>query len=319
VVADTSGRTLELLRLLQLRRYWRGPELADRLSVSARTLRRDVERLRGLGYVIESTPSHAGGYQLTSGPTLPPMAFTDDEAVALAMGLRDVAHGGDPDTAAASLHALAKLVAILPPGVRRRVEQLEHVAEGRPPPRRTDGPSAQVLGAVAQACQDGVRLRFRYLSHGAATAAERYVEPYRLVTRGRRWYLVAFDLDRADWRTFRVDRVSEPRAARNAFSPRPLPADDLERYVTERIASLRQPARTVEFEVALDHVGVQARLGSWASVRDLGGGRSLVSLAADDLDWAVFAIMTLDAAFVALDPELRAHVERRRRLLAGGG
>jgi predicted DNA-binding transcriptional regulator YafY len=307
---------LELLSLLQLHRFWRGPELADRLDVSQRTLRRDVDRLRGLGYVIESLPGLAGGYQMTSGATLPPMVFTDSEAVALAIGLRDVAHGADPVTAEASVRALAKLTAILPANVRQRVDVLREVIDS-PSPHRLDTPDAQVLGAVAQACNDSVRLRFGYRPYGVAIDAEpddRYVEPYRLVPRSRRWYLVAFDLDRSDWRTFRLDRVSDPAPARNQFSPRPLPASDLQRYVADGIASLR-PQHTVVFEVVLGLEEAQARLGHWATVAAAGGTRSRVTLTVEDLDWAVFMMMSLGVEVTAMSPELRRHVDERQRLL----
>ncbi len=284
-----ESRILQLLELLQQHRYWHGPDLAARLGVSLRTLRRDVERLRSLGYQIDSVRGVDGGYQMASGSSLPPMVFSDEEAVALAVGLREVAHGTDPAAAQASISALAKLTAILPAAVRKRVELIQDVTEGPGAFSRGDQPRADVLGTVAQACQDGVRLRFGYLE-----AAERYVEPYRLLTRGRRWYLVAFDLDRDDWRTFRLDRMTAPVPTRNTFTPRPLPAEDLNRYLARRIQDLR-PQVAVEFEVAAPADEVTARVGRWATVHPAGRGRARVTMTVEDLDWAILAMVSSGA------------------------
>jgi predicted DNA-binding transcriptional regulator YafY len=313
-MADTSSRMLELLSLLQLHRFWSGTELADRLSVSSRTLRRDIERLRGLGYAIDSTPGVDGGYEMAAGTSLPPMVFTDDEAVALALGLRNVALGTDPGTAEASVRALAKLSAILPSAVRQQVDLLQHVTDGPVPSGYNTQPQTDVVGAVAQACADSVRLRFGYRARGVDAADdvdERYVEPYRLVTRGRRWYLVAFDLDRDDWRTFRLDRMSSPAPARNCFTPRPLPAADLSGYLAERISELR-PQRTVEFDVALPVETVAARVGRHATVRTTRGGNTRVTMTVEELDWALFTALSLDAAIHAVTPEFAEHIEHRR-------
>ncbi len=172
-MADTTGRVLELLNLLQVHRYWHGPELADRLGISPCTLRRDIGRLRELGYPIESIPGLDGGYQMTPGSTLPPMVFTDTEALALAVGLRSVAHGSDSNTAEASVRALTKLSAVLPVDVRRRVDLLRHVADGPPhsPRWQADEPEIHVIAIVAQACGDVVRLRFDYQAASASASA----------------------------------------------------------------------------------------------------------------------------------------------------
>jgi predicted DNA-binding transcriptional regulator YafY len=319
-MADTASRVLELLHLLQLHRYWHGPELADRLGVSPRTLRRDIGRLRDLGYPIESVPGSDGGYQMTAGTTLPPMVFTDTEALALAIGLRGVAHGSDPTTADASLRALAKLSAVLPADVQRQVDLLRRVADG---PSESHGwhmqePPIQVVGIVARASGDGVRLRFDYQSSTAsgAVATTRYVEPYRLVTRGRRWYLVAFDLDRDDWRTFRLDRISDPTPARNPFTPRPLPADDLHKYLTDRINELR-PRHDVQFEVDLPVAEVHTKLSrsAMAVTVALTDQRTLVTMTVEDLDWALLTITSLGASTTVLTPSLRDHLTHRHRQL----
>src|SRR6266496_5199270 len=193
----TSARLLRLLSLLQARRDWPGPELADRLGVTTRTVRNDVERLRGLGYPVHATPGVAGGYRLGAGAALPPLLLDDDEAVAVAIGLRTAAGGAVAGIEETSLRALAKLEQVLPARLRPRVGALHAATLSL----GGGGPviDAEVLTAIAAACRDHERLRFGYGdAQGADTS--RSVEPLRLVHTGRRWYLVAFDLDRQDWR-----------------------------------------------------------------------------------------------------------------------
>lgn len=239
---STSARLLKLLSLLQQNLRWSGPALATRLEVSDRTLRRDIDRLRSLGYVIAADRGVDGGYQLAASASLPPLLLDADEAVALVVGLHAVAHGADQAIAASSVSALAKVVAMLPPELRRRAEAVRDVTEvGGNSPANSPIPAPSVLGVVAQACRDSVRLWFGYERYGGEKS-ERTVEPLRLVTVGRRWYLVAFDLDRDDWRTFRVDRIGTPTAARNAFPPRTPPADDLGAYVADRLSQLWESA-----------------------------------------------------------------------------
>jgi predicted DNA-binding transcriptional regulator YafY len=300
-VADTSARMLRLLSLLQLHRHWPGAELAERLEVSERTVRRDIDRLRALGYPVESLPGVAGGYQMGVGSSLPPMVFDDEEAIALAIGLRDVAHGSDPSTAEASLRALAKLTAMLPGSVRRQLELVSSVTDENPFVRRLPTPDVSTLGAIAQACRDGVRLRFDYTS-GREDPSHRYVEPYRLVTRGRRWYLVAFDLDRNDWRTFRVDRARDPQPSKNSFDPRELPSTDLPAYISARIRDLR-PTIEVEVVVEAPIERVAAKVGRWAEVTV--GPRpstSRVRMQAESFDWPSTMLAGLDADFTIVKP-----------------
>lgn len=300
-MADASGRMLRLLSLLQLHRYWSGAELAERLDVSERTVRRDVDRLRQLGYPVDSVPGNGGGYQLGAGSELPPMVFDHDEAIALAIGLRDVAHGSDPGTAEASMRALAKLTSMLPASVRAKVDLMSAVTEHNPLVRYGPAPAVDVLGSIAQACRDVVRLRFRYVASDA-TPTERYVEPYRLVTLGRRWYLVAFDLDRDDWRTFRIDRVSEPAPAHNTFDPRPLPSSDVARYVNERIRELRTTFE-VELLIRAPVEKVQASFGRWATVtRGPSAGTSRVRMVTDSLEWPIVGLFNVGAPFDVLSP-----------------
>jgi len=233
-MSETASRMLRLLSLLQARRDWPGPELADRLEVTTRTIRNDVERLRALGYPVASTRGAAGGYRLGAGGALPPLLLDDDEAVAVTVGLRTAAHGavtGIDDTA---LRALAKIEQVLPSRLRHRVEALAATTV----PIDPGGPTvdASVLAALARVCRDRERLRFDYRDHDGGESV-RLVEPYRLVHARRRWYLVAWDVDRQDWRTFRADRVRPRPTTGPRFAPRPPPGGDLVAYVTEGLAT----------------------------------------------------------------------------------
>src|SRR3954470_10131398 len=230
----TSERLLRLLSLLQARRDWPGGDLAARLEVDVRTIRRDVERLRSLGYPVHATPGVAGGYRLGAGAALPPLLLDDDEAVAVAVGLRTAASGTVSGIEETSVRALAKLEQVLPARLRPRVGALQAATMSLP----GGGPTvdASVLTAIAAACRDHERLRFPY-GDRAGTETERQVEPLRLVHTGRRWYLVAFDLDRAGWRTFRVDRITPKPPHGPRFIPREPPAEDLAAYVSRGVST----------------------------------------------------------------------------------
>lgn len=238
----TSERLLKLLSLLQARRDWPGAELAARLEVDVRTIRRDVERLRSLGYPVHATPGVAGGYRLGAGAALPPLLLDDDEAVAVAVGLRTAASGTVSGIEETSVRALAKLEQVLPARLRPRVGALQAATVSLP----GAGPTvdAAVLTVIAAACRDHERLRFGYGDRSGAVT-QRSVEPLRLVHTGRRWYLVAFDLDRADWRTFRVDRVARVPSPGFRFPPREPPAPDLAEYVSRQISTEVYPHRLV--------------------------------------------------------------------------
>src|SRR5437868_10156968 len=201
---ETSARLLRLLGLLQTRRDWTSAELATRLDVTTRTIRNDMARLRALGYPIEARPGVAGGYRLGAGGALPPLLLSDEEAVAVAIGLRTAAGGSVAGIEEASVRALAKLQQVLPARLRRRVSAFQSYALQVP----LAGPQVDpdVLTVIAAACRDHERLRFDYTAH-SGTVSRRSVEPYRLVNDRRRWYLVAWDTDRHDWRTFRADRI----------------------------------------------------------------------------------------------------------------
>ncbi|MEV7907757.1 helix-turn-helix transcriptional regulator, partial [Streptomyces anulatus] len=230
---ETSARLLRLLSLLQTPRDWTGAELAERLGVSGRTVRTDVERLRSLGYPVLATRGAVGGYRLGAGAALPPLLLDDEEAVAIAVGLRTATGGAIAGIEEASLRALAKLEQVLPSRLRRRVNTLQTYTV--PVPRDDAGPGVDpsVLTTLAAVCRDRERLRFDYHDHaGAATL--RTVEPYRLVNWGRRWYLLAWDVERGDWRTFRVDRIRSRTPTGPRFTPRDLPDDDVAAYVSRR-------------------------------------------------------------------------------------
>ncbi|MFG3499398.1 helix-turn-helix transcriptional regulator [Streptomyces sp. NPDC047928] len=242
---ETSARLLRLLSLLQAHREWSGADLAERLGVTPRTIRRDVDRLRELGYPVNATPGTGGGYQLGVGAELPPLLLDDEEAVAVAVGLRTAAGQGVEGIGETSVRALAKLEHVLPHRLRRRVGALTGYTV---PMLRTPLPGQQadpaVLTELAAACRDGERLRFEYRDHNGSTT-RRTVEPYRLVCTERRWYLVAWDVERADWRTFRVDRVTPRPPHGPRFTPRTPPADDLAAYVSRGVSTAAYAAKAV--------------------------------------------------------------------------
>ena len=227
---ETSARLLQLLSLFQGRRYWSGSDLASRLEVTSRTLRRDVDKLRTLGYPIHSTSGAEGGYQLGAGSTMPPLLLDDEEAVAVALGLRFAAGGSIEGVEEASVRALTKIEQILPSRLARRLAALQAVIVM--PGRNESTVAARTLSVIAAACRDLESLRFRYRDHGGTVSA-RSVDPHRLVNTGRRWYLVAWDADRKDWRTFRVDRIQEKVTTGLRFAPRDPPAKDLAAYVSK--------------------------------------------------------------------------------------
>jgi predicted DNA-binding transcriptional regulator YafY len=233
-MVQTSARLLALLSLLQVRREWTGQELADRLEVGPRTIRRDVDKLRSLGYPIEAAPGVAGGYRLGNGGELPPLLLDDAEAVAVAVGLRTAAAGGIAGIEETSVRALTKLEQVLPGRLRRRVSALSLATSsfGMEGPRI----DPEVLATLAGACRDQVRLRFPYIARDER-ATQRAVEPAAVVYSGHRWYLVAFDLDRDDWRTFRIDRIRGRVRIGERGQRRIVPGGDPAAFVRERLRS----------------------------------------------------------------------------------
>jgi predicted DNA-binding transcriptional regulator YafY len=231
----TSARLLRLLSLLQARADWSGAELADDLGVTTRTVRNDVQRLRDLGYPVHASPGVGGGYRLGAGAALPPLLLDDEEAVAVAVGLRTAAGGGVTDIQETAVRALAKLEQVLPSRLRHRVQALQAATVEVPAPGRPTVDAA-VLAALASACRDHQRLRFDYRDHDGSVSV-RSVEPHRLVHDRGRWYLVAWDSDRADWRTFRADRIRPRIPTGPRFAPREPPGGDVVTYLQRGVGS----------------------------------------------------------------------------------
>ncbi|MEA2155806.1 MAG: hypothetical protein QOE11_1946 [Solirubrobacteraceae bacterium] len=297
-MTETSGRLLKLLSLLQTRRDWPGGELADRLGVSGRTIRRDVERLRELGYPVDAVTGPAGGYRLHAGTAMPPLLLDDDEAVAIAVGLRTAAGASVTGIEETAIRALVKLEQVLPAHLRRRVNALGSVLTTLPASGPTVDPEA--LTAIAGACRDGERLRFDYRSRDESESA-RHVEPHSLVNLGRRWYLVAWDCVRDDWRTFRVDRLQRPRGAGTRFTARTLPAKDPATYVAANLrgAPMRHAARLTLYAPAEE---VRARPHLWGTVTAIDEGSCDYRTSDDSLDWLAMRIGMLGIAFEVHEP-----------------
>jgi predicted DNA-binding transcriptional regulator YafY len=298
----TSARLLRLLSLLQARRDWTSIELAARLGVTTRTIRNDVDRLRRLGYPVEARPGVAGGYRLGTGGSLPPLLLDDDEAVAVAVGLRTAASGSIEGIEETSVRALAKLQQMLPSRLRHRISAFQTYT--LPMPSRGPQVDPDVLTVIASACRDHERLRFDYHTH-AGVASRRSTEPHRLVNDRRRWYLVAWDLDRDAWRTFRVDRI-EPRTPTGPrFTPRPLPPDrevaaQVARGVGEATWLFR--ARVI---VQAPAAYVRGRLPIHSDVQSLGEDRCVFEPGSDYPEMLALYLGLLDADFTIEDsPEL---------------
>ena len=315
---STSARMLRLLSLLQTHRFWSGGDLADRLEVSPRTLRRDVDRLRDLGYDVDAVRGVAGGYQLRAGSNLPPLLLEDEEAVAIAVGLRSTAGGSVGGIEETSIQALTKVIALMPPRLRRRMDALKTQTDATP---WSGGPviDAGVLTTFAQTCRDDELVTFAYTA-ADGTASGRKVEPHRLVNLGRRWYLVAYDRDRQDWRTFRIDRVSgAPKATGQRFRPRDLPGGDAVAYVRAGLRS--QPQRyQVRVRLAAPAAAVEAMMGRWGTVETISDGECRMLLNTDSLDWPVLVLAGLDCDFTVEGPaELDELLARLGRRFAGAG
>jgi predicted DNA-binding transcriptional regulator YafY len=259
-MAETTSRILSLLTLLQAHRQWTGSELADRLAVTERTLRRDIERVRELGYRVEAARGPAGGYRLEAGSQLPPLLLTEDEAVTMAIGLRLAVTQGLVDGELTTQSALAKFEQVLPSTLRHRVNALaSHVSPQSP---RGAPVSQEMVGSLALACRDSERIRFHYVA-GDGAETDRVVEPHTLVAALRNWFLVCWDLQRAEWRTFRVDRMSRLFPTRVRFAPRELPTEDAAEFVAAAVRGL-QRRFSAEVEIRMPLAAVQEALGRWA-------------------------------------------------------
>jgi predicted DNA-binding transcriptional regulator YafY len=311
---ETSARLLRLLSLLQARPDWAGPELAGRLSVTTRTVRNDVERLRRLGYPVHATPGAGGGYRLGAGAAMPPLLLDDDEAVAVAVGLRTAAGGSVTGIEETSLRALAKLEQLLPSRLRHRVRALQASTVEVP----AAGPTvdAGLLAAIAAACRDHLGLRFDYRDHDGSTT-RRSVEPHRLVHDRGRWYLVAWDTDRRDWRTFRADRIRLRTPGGPRFTPREPPDGDVVTHLLRGVGSAtwRYRARVKVHAAAETLAG---RLPPAVTVEPVDERTCFVSVGSDTPQMLALYLGMLDADFEVGDsPELaaqlRALADRYRR------
>lgn len=318
---STSARMLRLLSLLQTHRYWPGDELAGRLEVSGRTLRRDIDRLRELGYAVDAARGVAGGYQLRAGGSLPPLLLEDEEAVAIAVGLRTAAAGSVGGLEETSVQALTKVIALMPPRLRRQMDAVTSQTESPGP--WAGGPTldAGVLTTLAQACRDDEPLRFDYTARGAEPT-HRWVEPHRLVSLGRRWYLVAYDRDRQDWRSFRLDRISGPEPTGQRFRPRELPAADALAFVRSGIRSMPQ-RYAVRVRVAAPADVVQRAVGQWGQVERTSEGDDdscVLRMNVDSLEWPVMVLAQVGAAISEIEPaELRDEISRVAGQFAAAG
>jgi predicted DNA-binding transcriptional regulator YafY len=305
-MSDTPARLLRLLSLLQTPRDWPGSELADRLQVSPRTIRRDIQRLRDLGYPVQATMGAVGGYRLVAGTAMPPLLLDDEEAVAVAVGLRTAANGTVTGIEEASLRALAKLEQVLPSRLRYRVSALHAVTLPLPGAQALVDPT--ILTVIATAARDRQRISFRYTSHDG-TQATRTAEPHHLVPTGHRWYLLAWDLARGGWRTFRADRITSPQITGPRFTPRDPPGGDAAAYVSRSVSSapyryqarirLHLPAQAAA-ERLPPTVGHLQADGEHACILHTGAGSP---------DMLAIYVAILGAEFEVLDPpELAEHL-----------
>ncbi|MCX4093888.1 helix-turn-helix transcriptional regulator [Nocardia sp. alder85J] len=322
-MSGTSVRMLRLLSLLQTHRFWPGEELAERLGVSVRTLRRDVDRLRELGYPVRAQRGVAGGYQLTAGAALPPLVLDDDEAVALALGLQSTAQSTVAGIAESSVRTLATLLPVMPPRLRRRIDAVRAMtlSAETPGPEPIPETDPDVLVVLAQACRDTERLEFDYCDADGRASARR-VEPLRLVSARRRWYLVCYDLDRHDWRSFRLDRLSRPHPTGIRFRPRDLPAEDAAAFIRRQLDNVPRP---YEIEVLLhtDADTAARRIGRWATLEPVDDEHCVLRMSVDQMHWPATALGLAGVEFtIRSAPELTAMLaewsERFARAVARG-
>ncbi|MBP2330276.1 putative DNA-binding transcriptional regulator YafY [Kibdelosporangium banguiense] len=317
-MANTSARMLRLLSLLQTHRYWPGGELADRLEVSPRTLRRDVDRLRELGYPVDASRGVAGGYQLQSGAAMPPLLLDDEEAVAIAVGLRTAAGGAVDGIEETSMRALTKVIQVMPPRLRRRVEALRSFTV----PAFWGGSSNSTVDAlsltvIASSCRDDERLRFSYTAHDGEET-KRHVEPHRLVSLGRRWYLVAWDVERHDWRTFRADRMVEPKPTGARFRQRDLPGGDAGKFVQDRLKT-RAAQYEVIVKIQAPAAKVKQTVAHWGTVEPITETTSRLIMKVDWFDWPAMVIGAVGADFdVVQPPEFGEYLHKMGELFLRG-
>jgi predicted DNA-binding transcriptional regulator YafY len=285
-----------------------------RLEVSERTLRRDIDRLRDLGYEVSSMSGPAGGYQLQAGSDIPPLLFDDEEAMAIAVSLLTAAGGTIEGLEETSVRALTKLEHVLPPRLRRQVTTMQTAVV--PLVRSWVTVDSEVLTTIAQACRDNERLRFEYQRRDGQRA-ERHVEPHQLVSIHQRWYLLAFDRDRDDWRTFRLDRVHSPWGTRIRFEPRPIPGGDAAEYVERSLRSMPMRYQVVA-TVGATAIEVKSKFRHGeAEVEPIDESRCRLRLQGDALEWLAFSLIWLGTNFTIHEPvELIDYVDHLSHRLA---
>lgn len=310
-VTETSGRLLRLLALLQRRPTWTGQELADRLGVDVRTVRRDIERVRRLGYSVDSVPGSSGGYRLSTEADMPPLLLDEQEAMAVAVLLGVSAGAALPGIERAALATLARVERLLPPKLQQQVNALRAatVLLTKPP----DAVPVAELAPLAEACHNHELVRFGYKSR-TGDHSQRRVEPYRLVATPRLWYLVAFDLDRRDWRTFRVDRLANVQLTGHIFVPRHLA--DAGRLVAAALQSTpyRYQAE-VRFDAPADELS--RRIPPNVGIVEQLDGCAVLRIGADELDWLAGYLVGLGLPFEVLAPSaLRLNMHRIGKRMA---
>ncbi|SEU35966.1 helix-turn-helix transcriptional regulator [Nonomuraea wenchangensis] len=295
---ETSARLLKLLSLLQTHREWSGLELAERLGVTARTVRRDVGRLRELGYPVHATAG-TPGYRLGAGTDLPPLLLDDDEAVAVAVGLRTAAGGSVAGIEETSARALAKLERVLPSRLRQRVHALQSMTV--PMNRAGSAVDPAALTAIAAACRDHETLRFDYRTHDGQDSA-RAAEPYRLLHSGRHWYLLGWDTGRAGWRTYRVDRLRLRTPNGPRFAPRDPPDTDLAAYMSRSISSApyRYQGRFTMHAAA--EVVAERMPATVGTIEPLDERSCTLSTGSNDLDELAMWVVLMDIDFDVHEP-----------------
>lgn len=313
---ETSARLLRLLSLLQTRREWSGAELANRLDITQRTVRRDIDKLRDIGYPVDATVGVGGGYRLGAGAEMPPLLLDDEEVISVAFGLQAGSTGSVVGIGEASTRALAKLQQVMPSRLRHRLDTLQvDVVPHAPAASAVD---ASVLADVAAVCHNHERLRFDYRRHDGGES-RREVEPHRLVRSGMRWYLVAWDLGRDDWRSFRIDRMTPKIPTGPRFTPRELPAGGGADFVERGIDRARTSARAqVLLHAPLEKMAPTIH-EDWGAIEQSSDGRCVVTIRGQSLRSIAGWLSAFDVDFTVVDPpelrdECRAVAQRHRHV-----
>ncbi len=295
-MSDPTERTLALLSMLQTHRHWKGSQLAQRLGVSDRTVRRDIDRLRQLGYPVDSEPGVDGGYKLAIGAHVPPLLLDDNEAIALILGLRTAAVTAIEGIEETAVALMAKLDRILPDRLRRRVDALQHSVEVMSSSPTVETVAASTLMVLSQGCRDREEVRFAY-ERRDGEESHRLVQPHQLVSAGKRWYLVAWDVRRAGWRTFRVDRIDHPTLAGARFEPRPLPAETAAAFVADGIRAMAIEHRAIiDVDATLEELATMGRRFD-ASPEPIDVRRTRMNLHADSIAWLASMIVVVATSF----------------------